>query len=232
MRSRPHSLDVADLGRHPADVMVLVVAVQEPARPGIVSRELDHMRIHVVERDGVLAKWPPNVSAGAVRLNDIEEMAVQVHRVSEHAVVRQANANSLPLLDLERHDVRVHLPVDRPPVRRLHTEGQPVLPIVVLLTARGEETDRVRGFRTGADDYVTKPFGVMELLLRVRAMLRRGVHHSASASSAAPIERFGTVEVDLTGRVVRRDGRDVTLTLKAFELLVEKVGYRLRRHAE
>jgi two-component system, OmpR family, alkaline phosphatase synthesis response regulator PhoP len=91
---------------------------------------------------------------------------------------------------------------------------------VILLTARGEETDRVRGFRTGADDYVTKPFGVMELLLRVRAMLRRGVHHSAASMVPSTIERFGTVEVDLTGRVVRRDGRDVILTLKAFELLV------------
>ena len=91
---------------------------------------------------------------------------------------------------------------------------------VILLTARGEETDRVRGFRTGADDYVTKPFGVMELLLRVRAMLRRGVHHSGADSAAPTIDRFGTIEVDLSGRVVRRDGRDVALTLKAFELLV------------
>jgi DNA-binding response OmpR family regulator len=91
---------------------------------------------------------------------------------------------------------------------------------VILLTARGEETDRVRGFRTGADDYVTKPFGVMELLLRARAMLRRGVHHTGAAAPASAIERFGSIEVDLTGRVVRRAGRDVTLTLKAFELLV------------
>ena len=103
-------------------------------------------------------------------------------------------------------------------LRRVRRDGfdTPVL----LLTARGEETDRVRGFRTGADDYVTKPFGVMELLLRVRAMLRRGVHHSAAGIAASPIEHFGTIEVDLAGRVVRREGRDVTLTLKAFELLV------------
>jgi DNA-binding response OmpR family regulator len=107
-------------------------------------------------------------------------------------------------------------------LRRVRRDG--VDTPVLILTARGEEVDRVRGFRAGADDYVTKPFAVMELLLRVRAMLRRGVRHADGAGGAPPApaqppERFGDVEVDLAGRVVRRAGRDVALTLKAFELL-------------
>jgi two-component system, OmpR family, alkaline phosphatase synthesis response regulator PhoP len=89
---------------------------------------------------------------------------------------------------------------------------------VLLLTARSEELDKVRGFRTGADDYVTKPFGVMELLVRIEAILRRGRPRAPTA--AQPVYRFGDVEVDVEGRLVRCDGREVALTPKAFDLLV------------
>lgn len=86
---------------------------------------------------------------------------------------------------------------------------------VLILTARGEEADRVRGLDLGADDYVTKPFSVAELMARVRALLRR-----ASSASAAPATlRFGVVEVDFMRYEARRHGQLVELTRKEFALL-------------
>jgi DNA-binding response OmpR family regulator len=85
---------------------------------------------------------------------------------------------------------------------------------VLLLTARSEEADKVRGLRLGADDYVTKPFGVLELIARIEALLRRTRH---------PLRknfRFGDVEVDGDRRTVLRDGVAVTLTPMEFDLLV------------
>jgi len=88
---------------------------------------------------------------------------------------------------------------------------------VLILTARGEEADKVLGFRLGADDYVTKPFGLLELLARVGALLRRG---GGGVQAAAPeVERFGEVEVDPGSRLVRRRGEEVPLTPKEFDLL-------------
>jgi two-component system alkaline phosphatase synthesis response regulator PhoP len=88
---------------------------------------------------------------------------------------------------------------------------------VLILTARGAEADKVLGFRLGADDYVTKPFGLLELLARVTALLRRG---GRAQPAAAPVERFGAVEVDPAARTVRRAGGEVTLTPKEFDLLM------------
>jgi DNA-binding response OmpR family regulator len=88
---------------------------------------------------------------------------------------------------------------------------------VMILSARAEEIDKVRGFRAGADDYVTKPFGVMELLLRVQALLRR----SAGSTSAERTRwTFGSVTVDVERRAVVRAGAEVALTPRAFELLL------------
>jgi DNA-binding response OmpR family regulator len=95
--------------------------------------------------------------------------------------------------------------------------GMPVL----ILTARGEEADKVLGFRLGADDYVTKPFGVLELLARVEALLRRS---RPSAATAGPdIPPFGEIEVHLSTRTVRRSGEAVALTPMEFDLLVALV---------
>ena len=88
---------------------------------------------------------------------------------------------------------------------------------VLILSARAEEIDKVHGFRLGADDYVTKPFGVMELLLRVRALLRRTARVESGARTRWV---FGTVEIDAARRSVRRDSNDVALTPRAFELLI------------
>lgn len=95
---------------------------------------------------------------------------------------------------------------------------------VLILTARGEEMDKVRGLRLGADDYVTKPFGLMELLARVEALLRRssdsGVDTPARARGAL---RLGDIEICPGSRSVRRDGIPVELAPKEFDLLLELV---------
>jgi len=93
--------------------------------------------------------------------------------------------------------------------------GQPPVP-VIMLTALGEEADRVLGLETGADDYVTKPFSPRELALRVQAVLRR-----AAAVEAPPAEPFrtGRFEVDVAARRIRRDGQELTLTVREFDLL-------------
>jgi two-component system, OmpR family, alkaline phosphatase synthesis response regulator PhoP len=93
---------------------------------------------------------------------------------------------------------------------------------VLILTARGEEADKVRGLRVGADDYVTKPFGLMELLARVEVLLRR---RARGASAVAPREtlRFADMEIDVGARVVRRAGREVSLSPKEFDLLLALV---------
>jgi DNA-binding response OmpR family regulator len=102
-------------------------------------------------------------------------------------------------------------------LRALRAEGfeRPVL----ILTARGEEADKVIGFRNGADDYVTKPFGVLELLARIEALLRRSTG-AVRAQASAAAERFGDVEVDRSARTVTRQGVPVYLAPMEFELLL------------
>ncbi|MEQ9568705.1 MAG: response regulator transcription factor [Longimicrobiales bacterium] len=97
--------------------------------------------------------------------------------------------------------------------------GRGVAVPVLMLTARGEESDVITGFDSGADDYVTKPFSTLELTARVRALLRRG----RRAQAADPGERpwgFGAVRVDPASRTVKREGEAVPLTPKEFDLLV------------
>ncbi len=92
---------------------------------------------------------------------------------------------------------------------------------VLILSARGEEADKVRGFRLDADQYVTKPFGLLELLERIRSLLRRAAN-GAAHPALAPI-RFGTIEVEPASRGVTRSGAAVTLTPKAYELMLALV---------
>ena len=90
---------------------------------------------------------------------------------------------------------------------------------VLMLTARDEETDVVLGFHSGADDYVTKPFSTLELVARVRALLRRG-GAGAEDEGRTVVESFGEVEVDEPSRTVRRSGEEVSLTPKELDLLL------------
>jgi len=90
---------------------------------------------------------------------------------------------------------------------------RPALPII-MLTARGQEIDKVVGLELGADDYVTKPFSIRELMARVKAVLRR-----VSPAPAPEIYRFGDVEVNIRKNEVRRAGVQVELSGREFELL-------------
>lgn len=91
---------------------------------------------------------------------------------------------------------------------------------VLFLTAKGEEIDKVVGLKLGADDYVTKPFGVQELLARVEALLRRS--RAATASTTAPgmeaVFRFGTAEIDRHRFTVTAAGRTTALTARELKL--------------
>jgi len=92
---------------------------------------------------------------------------------------------------------------------------QPRLP-VILLTSKGLEADKLQGFKLGADDYVTKPFSIGELLARVAAVLKRA---GGQAPEPGEVVRFGAVEVDLAQRVVRREGAPIALALKEYDML-------------
>ena len=86
---------------------------------------------------------------------------------------------------------------------------------IIILSVRGDEKDKVRALDEGGDDYVTKPFGIEELLARIRVALRR----SAGTTIAAPVFAAGDLEVDLSKRLVKRQGQIVKLTRTEYELL-------------
>jgi DNA-binding response OmpR family regulator len=90
---------------------------------------------------------------------------------------------------------------------------------VIILSARAEEADKVRGFRLDADQYVTKPFGVLELLERVASTLRRAEFRSENSQTIT----FGGVAIDVARRVVTKKSQEVQLSPKAFELLLALV---------
>ncbi|HEX3276003.1 MAG TPA: response regulator transcription factor [Gemmatimonadales bacterium] len=116
-----------------------------------------------------------------------------------------ARAHQLILLDLMLPEADgFHV------LERLRADG--VDTPVLVLTARGDEVDKVRGLRSGADDYVTKPFGLRELLARIEALLRRG-------RPVATALAFGAVKVDPATHEVTRAGRPVSLRPKEYELL-------------
>ena len=95
---------------------------------------------------------------------------------------------------------------------------------VLILTARGEEIDKVRGLRLGADDYVTKPFGLMELLARVEAILRRSGETASGSTGALPDEiLIGNLAVCPRTRSVKKHGESIDLAPKEFDLLLELI---------
>jgi DNA-binding response OmpR family regulator len=100
---------------------------------------------------------------------------------------------------------------------------------ILMLTARSQETDKVRGLDAGADDYVTKPFGVNELIARIRAIFRRAARGVASLPETLAI---GDVTVSLTAQTVQARGREHTLSFYEVELLrmlAERAGQPVSR---
>lgn len=98
---------------------------------------------------------------------------------------------------------------------------------ILLLTARGQEMDRVLGLELGADDYITKPFSLRELLARIKAILRRTKPQQPSS-----IQRVGQLDVDFSAQTAMRDGLEIPLTHREFELLrylISKQGQAVSR---
>jgi two-component system alkaline phosphatase synthesis response regulator PhoP len=87
---------------------------------------------------------------------------------------------------------------------------------VIMMTAKGAEYDRIKGLDLGADDYITKPFSVMELVARVKAVLRR----SSDNSAASPEFHIGALSISKEKRIVTVNGEEIALTYKEFELLL------------
>ena len=90
---------------------------------------------------------------------------------------------------------------------------------IIMLTARGEETDRIVGLELGADDYIVKPFGAREVAARIRAVLRRVGEAAAAPAPKPDTLEVGPVRVDPARRAARLDGNELDLTRKEFELL-------------
>jgi len=107
-------------------------------------------------------------------------------------------------------------------LRETRSSGS-LLPAIVL-TARGEESDRIVGLELGADDYVTKPFSPRELLARVRALLRRVDERSAVRNDAGRSLRIGELEIDQITHEVRIDGKRANLTATEFRILAILAG--------
>ncbi len=189
-----------------ADVLPRQTAADTHSRPVTMPRVL------IVEDN-------PDLAYGLRTGLEIEGYEVQVAENGETGLDR-ANAwdPDLVMLDLM-------LPgMDGYRVLRTLREGGSDVPVLIL-TARGEEADKVLGFRLGADDYVTKPCGVLELLARVGALLRRSrmADHRAGADG---LERFGTVEINPASRTVTKEGTPVALSPKEFDLLLALVRRR------
>jgi DNA-binding response OmpR family regulator len=135
----------------------------------------------------------------------LERSGYEVTRVATGRDALEVDGVDLVLLDLGLPDLDGY-----EVCRRLRAASS--VPIIVV-TARGDERDRVLGLELGADDYVVKPFGIRELVARVRAVSRRAV------SEPAGPQHIGALEVDRRTRRVSVDGREVALAPKEFELL-------------
>ncbi|NMA37303.1 MAG: response regulator transcription factor [Papillibacter sp.] len=100
-------------------------------------------------------------------------------------------------------------------LRKLRSDARTMSIPVILLTAKGTEYDKIVGLDSGADDYVTKPFGVMELMARIRALMRR----SGEKQGKGELLQTERLTVDTAAHIVRADGSEVALTMKEYELL-------------
>ena len=180
------------------------------ATPDILSVTMP--RILIVEDN-------PDLAYGLRTGLEIEGYDVQVADDGETGLERARSwSPNLVMLDLM-------LPgMDGYRVLKALREGGSDVPVLIL-TARGEEADKVLGFRLGADDYVTKPCGVLELLARVGALLRRS-RLGDQRGGGDGHERFGAVEINPASRTVMKEGIAVALSPKEFDLLLALVRRR------
>jgi two-component system, OmpR family, response regulator RegX3 len=161
-----------------------------------------------------------------------EPLTRALERQGFEAVVRETAAEAVDAFrerspDLVLLDLMLPDGDGRDVLRQIRSDSR--VPVIVL-TARGEELDRVVGLELGADDYVTKPFSAAELLARVRAVLRRT--EEAGTSTKPAVLESEDVRIDLNTHVVTRDGERIELTAKEFELLrvlLENAGRLVRR---
>lgn len=172
---------------------------------------------------------PPAASRAVLIVDDEHQMRtmLQDNLAFDGYVVRSVNSGEEALDELARHTYSlVILDVMLPGIsgievcRRLRTQGMRVP--VIMLTARSQESDRVTGLDVGADDYVSKPFSVVELLARVRALVRRDDWHSGAGDEIS----LGDVRIRLRQRLVLRRGRRVPLSAREFELLRYLLAHR------
>jgi DNA-binding response OmpR family regulator len=153
----------------------------------------------------------------------VEVVGLYLQREGFRVVTAADGAAALSMVEQQRPDLVV-LDLMLPGLgglevtKRLRAAG--ALPII-MLTARGEETDRVVGLELGADDYVTKPFSARELVARVKAVLRRSRPEAEPAEPAASSAlAIGGLRMDPAARTVSLDGQPINLTVREFDLLL------------
>ncbi len=171
---------------------------RQSVRQAASDRQNPTVKILIVEDEDAIAE---PLATGLAR------EGFEVSRVATGREALEAAEVDVVLLDLRLPDVDGYTVC-----RELRARSD--VPII-MVTAKGEEFDRVLGLELGADDYIVKPFGFRELVARIRAVTRR--------TSARPDERqvlrAGPLEVDVRGRRARLDGEELELTLKEFDLL-------------
>jgi two-component system phosphate regulon response regulator PhoB len=159
--------------------------------------------ILVVEDDRALCDlltWNLSAEGYDVRSTaDGEEALVMVREQAPDAIILDWMIEQVPGIEV---------------CRQLRKDKETARIPIVMLTARGEEEDRIRGLKTGADDYVTKPFSPRELMARIEALLRR-----SRPSLAGDVLTFGDIELDATSHRVRRGGEPLHLGPTEFRLL-------------
>ncbi len=172
---------------------------RQPDRP---RGTLEQMRVLLVEDDDAIAE---PLAKGLTREGCV------VDRVASAAGALRADRADVVLLDLGLPDLDGH-----EVCRRLRDDSD--VPIIVI-TARGEESDRVKGLELGADDYVVKPFGFRELVARIRAVTRRTDRAAGRATSPPTVLVNGALEIDRRTRRATLAGAELGLTRKEYDLL-------------
>ena len=159
--------------------------------------------------DVLLVEDDPSIAS--VVASGLSEHGLGVVAVANGAAALAAEGYDVVLLDLGLPDID-----GRDVCRRLRERGSTVP--IIMLTARADEFDRVLGLELGADDYVTKPFSMRELVARIRAVARRAAPDTTRADPSAIVD-IGGLSIDSRTRRVQLDGDEVVLTAKEFDLL-------------